>query len=68
MTASLFNDKSRYALKLGNEPVMREVVSSLFALINDYVLLVPNQRINQPGSGGKRRYHVSGPELGETAR
>ena len=37
MTASLFNDKSPYALKLGNEPVMREAVSSLFALINDYV-------------------------------
>ena len=37
MTASLFNDKSPYALRLGDEPVMREAVSSLFALINDYV-------------------------------
>ena len=37
MTASLFNDKSPYALKLGNEPVMREAVSSLFARINDWV-------------------------------
>ena len=37
MSTSLFNDKSPYALKLGNEPVMREVVYSLFALINDYV-------------------------------
>ena len=37
MTASLFNDKSPYALKLGNEPVMREAVPSLFALINDCV-------------------------------
>ena len=37
MIASLFNDKSPYALKLDNETVMREAVSSLFALINDYI-------------------------------
>ena len=37
MTASLFNDKSPYALQLGDEPVMREAVQSLFTLINDYV-------------------------------
>ena len=40
MTASLFNDKSPYALQLGfrSEPVMREAVASLFELINNYVL------------------------------
>ena len=37
MTASLFNDKSPYALKLGDEPVMRETVQPLFSLINNYV-------------------------------
>jgi hypothetical protein len=37
MTAWIFNDKSPYALKLGDEPVMREAVQSLFSLINDYV-------------------------------
>ena len=37
MTASLFNDKSPYALQLGSEPVMREAVASLFELINNYV-------------------------------
>ena len=37
MTASLFSDKSPYALKLGIEPMIREAVPSLFALINDHL-------------------------------
>ena len=49
MTASLFNDKSPYALQLGSEPVMREAVASLFELINNHV-----PKTSQIGNGGKR--------------
>ena len=37
VATSLFNDKSPYALRLGDGPVMRKAVQLLFSLINDYV-------------------------------
>ena len=56
MTASLFNANSPYALQLGDEPVMREAVASLFTLINDYDLCqqAPSRKTSQIGNGGRR--------------